>query len=288
MHAGRWTENKLLSEVTTFGVGGRARFFIEVDSAQDLSMALLESISKGIPYFILGKGSNVLFSDEGFPGLVILNKIIFFQSCEGVFDVGAGYSFSLLGTKTAKEGWGGLEFASGIPASVGGAIYMNAGANGKETAEHLRQVTYLTEKGDIQVYPKETLSFSYRHSSFQEMRGAIISATFALSKHSGAKENQLGIINYRKKTQPYSDKSAGCIFRNPEGEKAGALIEKCGLKGCKIGGAEVSSFHANFIVNKGGATAKDILLLIHRVQEVVQEKTGILLEIEVRLAPNAL
>jgi len=279
---------KSLSELSTFGIGGPARFFTTVQSVEELSSALRECHKQNLPFFVLGKGSNSLFDDKGFDGLVILNKINFCKWGEFFVDVGAGYSFSLLGTQTARKGWAGLEFASGIPGYVGGAVFMNAGANGTETCETLQEVTYVDEEGNIEILPKSTLSFSYRFSSFQKRKGAVASAKFALFSSEEARQKQLMIIDYRKKTQPYSDMSAGCVFRNPSSHSAGALIEKSGLKGFKMGGAEVSTLHANFIVNKGGATAKEVLELATHVKEVVKEKTGIELEMEVRYVPSSL
>jgi UDP-N-acetylmuramate dehydrogenase len=276
------SKDKKLSEVSTFGIGGLARWFCEVKTIEELKEALQEARQHNIPYFILGKGSNTLFHDNGFDGLVIHNKISFFKQNENRFHVGAGYSFSLLGVQTARSGWSGLEFASGIPASVGGAVFMNAGANGKETCQHLSDVTYITSAGEVITFSKEELVFSYRSSSFQSMDGVIAAATFVLDKNEGARKEQLAIIDYRMQTQPYGKKSAGCVFRNPIGKSAGALIEQCGLKGEKIGGAEVSTLHANFIVNEGGATAQDVLDLANFVKEKVYTKTGIELELEVR------
>ncbi len=281
--------NKPLSSLTTLGIGGPARFFLEVHSIAEMQEALLFSRRENLPYLILGKGSNVLFDDRGFEGVVIGNKIDFFENpSPGVFHVGAGYSFSLLGVQTARQKWGGLEFASGIPASVGGAVFMNAGANGAETCNHLSSVDYLDEHGELLVLKKEALLFGYRYSSFQNMKGAIVGATFTLVSLEEARSKQLEIIQYRKSTQPYSDKSAGCIFRNPLSAPAGMLIEKAGLKGVSIGGAQVSPMHANFIVNKGEATASDVVQLIALVQKTVKEKMDIELESEVRIIPYRL
>ncbi len=277
--------NKLLKEVSTFGIGGPARYFVEVASIPDMCRIIAYCSQMSLPCLVIGKGSNCLFNDRGFDGLVILNKIIFCKQEGARVDVGAGYSFSLLGVQTARKGWAGLEFASGIPASVGGAVYMNAGANGMETAHALKEVSYVTEAGELVLYPKEQLTFAYRTSSFQNMKGAIAAARFELTPSSEARQKQLGIVEYRSKTQPYGDKSAGCVFRNPEGGAAGALIEKCGLKGAKVGGAQVSHLHGNFIINTGDATAEDILSLADRVRKTVKMQTGIDLEMEVRCIP---
>ena len=284
----RIEEGRSLKELTTFGIGGPARYFCEVTSIETLSEALQHCHQQQIPFFILGKGSNTLFDDRGFDGMVILNKIFHMEQKGPIVEVGAGYSFSLLGVQTARKGWSGLEFASGIPGSVGGAIYMNAGASGGETFTTLSTVTFVDLFGEIHIYPKEALKWGYRHSSFQSMKGAIAAACFELTPSEEARKKQLSIVDYRTKTQPYGAMSAGCVFRNPAPQSAGALIEKCGLKGFRIGGAEVSGLHANFLINSGDATANEILALVHHVQEVVKEKTGTALEMEVRVIPYQL
>lgn len=277
------SSNRSLSEFSTFGIGGNVRHFLEASTIAEMEDALHFARVEKIPFLILGKGSNCLFSDQGFDGLAILNKIDFCEFQENRVHVGSGYSFSLLGVQSARKGLSGLEFASGIPATVGGAVFMNAGANGKETFDSLESVLYLHEDGSKKEYKKEELSYGYRTSSFQKMKGAILAASFVLFPDSNARPSQLKIIDYRLKTQPYKDKSAGCVFRNPSAEiSAGALIDRCGLKGLSIGGAKVSEMHANFIVNANGASSSDVLSLIRIIQEKVFEKTGIHLEPEIR------
>jgi UDP-N-acetylmuramate dehydrogenase len=278
----QFIEGKNLSELTTFGIGGPARYFTEVETVSQLQQVVAYCYQTKSRYFVLGKGSNVLFDDRGFNGLVILNKICFCEQTEGLFHVGAGYSFSLLGVQTARKGLMGLEFASGIPGSVGGAVYMNAGASGGETFQTLTEVTFVDEQGNVCVETKEKLKWGYRSSSFQETKSVIAAARFQLQPNPEARKKQLTIVNYRTKTQPYSAMSAGCLFRNPSQKAAGALIEQCGLKGYTLGGAQVSSLHGNFIINTGSATALDILSLARYVQTTVKAKTGIELEMEVR------
>lgn len=279
-------QERSLSELCTFGIGGPAEFFLEVHHIEQMQECMRFCSFNQLPFFILGKGSNCLFDDRGFKGLVLLNKIDFLEKRNsGIYHVGAGHSFSLLGTKTAREGFSGLEFASGIPGTVGGAVFMNAGANGKETCASLVSVDFVNEKGDLQNFLKEELEFSYRKSSFQEKKGAIVGVTFELTPQENARAKQIEIITYRKRTQPYSEKSAGCIFRNPHCGTAGDFIDRIGLKGLSIGGAQVSELHANFIVNKQKATAKDILSLIKMIQKKVKEEKGVDLESEVRIIP---
>ncbi len=274
--------DKPLSQLSTFGIGGPARFFTEVNQVEQLQALLHHCQDEQLPFLVIGKGSNCLFDDRGFDGLVILNKIAFCNWNFPIVHVGAGYSFSLLGTQTARKGFAGLEFASGIPGSVGGAVYMNAGANGAETCDTLMEVEFINQQGQLETLTRDQIDFSYRFSSFQTRKGAIASAKFRLQMCEEARKKQLGIIDYRTKTQPYSDKSAGCVFRNPKPHSAGALIEQCGLKGKHIGGAEVSILHGNFIVNKGGASARDIFELAELVKTTVKEKMGIDLELEIR------
>lgn len=279
---------KSLKSYNTFGIGGEAKQFITIQTIGQMGEIRRYINEKKIPFWVMGKGSNVLFDDRGFDGLIILNKIDFIEFEEGNLHVGAGTSFSLLGAKMARKGWGGLEFASGIPGSVGGAIYMNAGANQMETCDHLSAVGFIDQEGHFQEKNKEELTFGYRSSSFQGSGAIIVSGRFKLVKKEEAREKQLKIIEYRTATQPYVEKSAGCIFRNPEGDKAGALIEACGLKGKKVGGAEVSTLHGNFIINTGSATADDVMTLSRLIQQTIREETGKSLEMEVRRVPYRL
>jgi len=277
-------KNRFLSEFSTFGIGGPIGYFSVIETVTEMQEALQFCRKEQLPFFILGKGSNCLFHDQGFPGVVLQNKINFCHWEDPFVRVGSGYSFSLLGSQSARRNLTGLEFASGIPATIGGAIFMNAGANGRETFDSLHSVSYLHEDGKLVEYKKEDLSFGYRFSSFQTLKGAIVSAVFQLELGVDARKNQLQIIDYRKKTQPLKEQSAGCIFRNPgKGLSAGAIIEQCGLKGLTVGGAKISEIHANFIVNERQATAQNVLDLIQKIQEKVHDQTGIQLEVEIKV-----
>lgn len=279
----RFSTDRLLKEFSTFGIGGPIAYFASVTTPDEMKEGIAFAKGQLLPFLIVGRGSNCLFPDVGFPGVVLLNKIDFCNWRGNTVEVGAGFSFSLLGIQSAKRGLTGLEFAAGIPASVGGAVFMNAGANGKETRDTLASVSYLHEDGSLQTYSAQDLVFSYRKSPFQDKKGAILSATFALQPLSDARQKQLEIIERRMATQPLKDKSAGCVFRNPHTGSAGALIDRAGLKGLRCGGAKVSDIHANFIVNEGHATAQDVLSLVHVVQEKVLEQTGIALEMEIKV-----
>lgn len=282
----RIERNKSLKPFSTFGIGGEARYFVTVKTIEEMVELRRFLIEEQLPYLVIGKGSNSLFDDRGFDGMVILNKIHFIELKAGALYVGAGTSFSLLGAQMARKGWGGLEFASGIPGSVGGALYMNAGAGGSESADPLTSVIFVDSLGTLVERKKEALTFSYRNSSFHTLDAIIVAARFLLYRDPKARARQLALLAHRLKSQPYSEKSVGCIFRNPEeGAHAGALIESCGLKGRRIGDAEVSTLHANFIINRNAARSCDILALAELVKREVFEKSGYHLEMELRPLP---
>ena len=273
----KFLEQHPLKDYTTWGIGGPARLFCTVSTINEM----IEVMQTDERFLVIGKGSNLLFDDRGFNGLVILNEIDFLEQDDTTFFVGGGRSFSHLGAKTARMGYAGLEFASGIPGTVGGAVYMNAGAGGHETCDVLTEVHFV-DSYRLHVLPRKALSFAYRSSPFQTMRGAIVAAKFDLKPCLEAKKRQLDLINYRMKTQPYGEKTCGCVFRNPGDEGAGALIDACGLKGLQIGDIEVSGQHGNFLINRGQGRACDVLKLIAKIKQVVKEKKGIDLEIEVK------
>jgi UDP-N-acetylmuramate dehydrogenase len=275
-------QSRSLSEFSSFGIGGPIKSFVEVSTVEEMEEAFLIDM----PKIVIGKGSNCLFDDKGFNGLVILNKIDFCTWDKLEVTAGSGYPFSLLGVQTARKGLSGLEFASGIPATVGGAVFMNAGANGSDTSNCLKSVLYFDGENRKE-FGREELLFGYRISPFQKMNGVILSATFLLKPLLEARKTQLQIIDYRMKTQPLKEKSIGCIFRNPPSESAGALIDRCGLKGTLIGGAKISEIHANFMINHRGASAEDVKSLIRLVQERVLEQTGVWLEPEIRMIAYA-
>ncbi|GAQ81595.1 UDP-N-acetylmuramate:NADP+ oxidoreductase [Klebsormidium nitens] len=246
-----------------------------------------------IPTFVLGKGSNVLFDDRGFNGCVILNRVEFIEpGQENLFRAGAGVGFNTLGILTARLGFTGLEFASGIPGTVGGAVFMNAGAHGCETGDVVDSVEIVTAEGTSRTLTRDNgeLAWSYRTSPFQQMEGlaAIVAATFKLDKSGDARKRQLTFMDSRRQTQPITAKTAGCVFRNPGGGQpsAGALLDQLGLKGLSIGGAQVSEKHANFLVNTGSATCEDIRVLIDEVKKRVKEKTEVELHEEIRYVPH--
>lgn len=281
----KFEQDVCLKKWSTFGIGGKAKYFYRVVSITDLQDILHYCNQQRLRYLIIGKASNILFDDRGYNGVVILNKISFFQQYGNEVFVGSGYSFSLLGHKLSSKGLTGLEFAAGIPGTVGGAIYMNAGANGQETFQMLKEVTFVDETGEVRCLSKDQLEHGYRFSIFQKNQWGIAAGRFLLKPYIEAPLKKTLLMQQRQKTQPYRDKSAGCVFRNLETSSAGALIDRCGLKGYKIGDAEVSPIHANFIVNKASASAQNILDLIEHVSKIVYEKTGYVLEKEIKFIP---
>ncbi|XVF71634.1 hypothetical protein PTKIN_Ptkin12aG0054800 [Pterospermum kingtungense] len=277
---------KLLKDLSTWGIGGPCNYFVPVFNQTHLLSAVRYCHVHSIPYIIIGKGSNCLFDDLGFDGCVILNRIEFLERIEpGVYRVGSGFRFNHLGVLSCNEGFTGLEFAGAIPGTVGGAIYMNAGANGQETSNSIQNVEIVTTEGSFQTLDRVDLNFGYRSSPFQDMKdlAAIVAVTFRLQGSDSARKRQQELMKRRRITQPLGERSAGSVFRNPTslGVSAAELIDKTGLKGLSIGGAMVSHKHANFFVNVGGATSQDMLNLIAMVKDKVDMKFGVELEEEV-------
>uniref|UniRef100_A0A2N9ERM1 UDP-N-acetylmuramate dehydrogenase n=1 Tax=Fagus sylvatica TaxID=28930 RepID=A0A2N9ERM1_FAGSY len=222
----------------------------------------------------------------GFDGCVILNRIEFLESNEpGIYTVGSGFQFNRLGMQCSNEGFTGLEFAGGIPGTVGGATYMNAGANGQETADVVDRVDIIKNNGRFQTLNRIDLKFGYRSSPFQFMKdlGAIVAVTFRLQPSGSAKRRLQECLERRRVSQPIGERSAGSVFQNPPNLEVAAaeLIEKAGLKGFRVGGAMVSNIHANFFINSGGSTSQEMLDLIAIVKEKVDQKFGVQLKEEV-------
>jgi UDP-N-acetylmuramate--L-alanine ligase/UDP-N-acetylenolpyruvoylglucosamine reductase len=277
-----------LAEKTTMRVGGSARIYAEPATTEDLSALLKEAKARAIEIFILGRGSNLIIPDEGVEGLVISLSHPAWQTFEpmgnGRVWVGAGLRLKNLCGLATKAGMSGFEFLEGIPGSVGGALRMNAGAMGGWIFDVVEEVQLMTRDGDVRIVKKADLHVGYRHCN--ELEGAIalgallIQASPALSD---AIAKQIETYREkRQKTQP-REPSAGCVFKNPDGDSAGRLIDQAGLKGEKVGGAEVSAVHANFIVNRGNATSSDIIELVRRIRARVEQAKGVKLEPEVLL-----
>jgi len=285
---GKVKENERLDKYTTIKIGGPADIFVEPTSIDHL-VKVMDIVKKyNVPWRVIGRGSNLLVSDEGIRGIVIrLGRGMDHLTIEEEnIRVGGGYSVVALSTLISRKGLSGLEFASGIPGSIGGAVYMNAGAHGSDISKILTRARILFEDGTIEWLTNDEMEFSYRTSILQKKRpGIVIEAEFALQK--GEKEKIVEAMQknkeYRKETQPWDSPCAGSIFRNPLPHYAGQLIEQAGLKGYSIGGAKISEMHGNFIVNAGGATAKDVLSLIDYIKNVIKEKYNIEMETEVEI-----
>ncbi len=279
-----YRQNEPMRAHTTFKIGGEADIFIIPASPAALISAVKKCTELEIPYFILGNGSNLLVSDGGIEGAVISLAGINGISAEGEkITCGAGAMLSSVCLKALSLSLTGLEFAYGIPGTAGGALYMNAGAYGGQMADVIESAECLTASGEIKTLKKEDMRLGYRSSVFKKGGLIIISLTLALKKGDKAeiKAEMDELLNRRKQKQPLEYPSAGSTFKRPEGYFAGALIEKNGLKGLSVGGAQVSEKHAGFVINRGGATAADVKALIGKIQKKVFENDGVMLEPEV-------
>lgn len=277
-----------LAALTTFRVGGAAEWLAEPRSESELHDVLNWAAAYKLPMTVLGAGSNLLISDAGLPGVVIstryLRGIRWLE--QGRFWAAAGEPMVTLARLVAKRGWGGFEWAIGIPGTVGGAVAMNAGAHALSTADSLVEANLLDGQGQPLTLSAGSLQFGYRFSLVQQRRWVVTGATFQLEAGQDP-----GVVSgltqqyweQRRTTQPYDWPSCGSVFRNPVGHSAGWLIEQSGLKGFQIGGAQVAERHANFILNRGQATAADIHQLIAHVQAEVYRQWSVVLEPEVRI-----
>ncbi|MCZ0755526.1 UDP-N-acetylmuramate dehydrogenase [Anoxybacillus sp. J5B_2022] len=285
---GKVKENELLAHHTTIKIGGPADVFVEPDSSESLRKVMAIVRKHQVNWRAIGRGSNLLVSDDGIEGVVIkigegLDELVI--DGEEV-TVGGGYPLIKLVTVISKQGLSGLEFAGGIPGSVGGAVYMNAGAHGSDMSRIVKKAQILFPDGTIEWLTNEQMEFSYRTSVLQTKRpGICLAAVLQLKK--GEREEIVAAMqknkDYRRDTQPWNYPCAGSIFRNPLPNYAGKLIEEAGLKGYAIGGAKISEQHANFIVNTGNAKAKDVLDLISYVKRTIHQLYGIHLETEVEI-----
>ncbi len=274
-----------MNKHTTFKIGGNADAYIKVNSLSKLSAILKECRQSEVDYMILGNGSNLLVSDEGIKGAVIRLDGDFRQITlidDTIIYCGAGASLAYLCKFALKCGLTGLEFAWGIPGTVGGAVFMNAGAYDGEMKQVVHSVSHISPEGEIGRTEKENLEFGYRTSVYRSNNMIITGVTLKLEKGNPdeIRRKMDDFLERRSTKQPLEYPSAGSVFKRPEGAFAGALIEQCGLKGKMCGGAQVSEKHAGFIINKSNATAKDVRNLISEIQSTVSEKTGYNLECE--------
>ena len=283
---GTYKENVSLKTLTTYKTGGNARLLVFPNSTESLIEILSFIKENNIKYKVFGNGSNILASSKEYNGVIIkLTELKSLKQDGENIKVEAGYNFALLANSVSREGYSGLEFACGIPATVGGAVYMNAGAYLSDVSNVLEKVDILDENLEVKTLRNEDLDFSYRHSIFMEKDWIILKAYFKLKK--GNKEEIINLIEDRKRrrleSQPLEYPSAGSVFRNPEGNYAGKLIEDSNLKGYTHGGGQISDKHANFIINKDNATAEDIKYLMDKAKEEVKKNYGVDLKIEQEL-----
>ena len=277
-----------MSKHTSFKIGGSASLFI-TPSDDDALINLLEKCAQeNVRTYILGNGSNILVSDEGIDAVVISmcrDEDQIQVSDDGIISCSAGVSLMKVCRTALKNSLSGLEFAYGIPGSVGGAVYMNAGAYGGEIKDVIVSCKAVSRDGVVTEFKKEDMLLGYRTSVFNSNDYIILSAKFRLiaDNPDNIKSRMDDFMNRRKTKQPLEYPSAGSVFKRPEGYFAGALIEECGLKGKRIGGAEVSVKHSGFIINVGSATADDVMKLVEFVKETVKKEKGVELEPEIRI-----
>ncbi|WP_110112920.1 UDP-N-acetylmuramate dehydrogenase [Bacillus sp. CGMCC 1.16541] len=288
MNIGKVLKNEPLSNHTTIKIGGPADLLVEPDTIEHLQQVMSIIRKHNVKWRAIGRGSNLLVSDEGIRGVVVKlgNGLDHLEVNNETVRVGGGYSLIKLTTMLTKQGLSGLEFAGGIPGSVGGAVYMNAGAHGADMSHIVTKAHILFEDGSMEWLTKEELDFSYRHSILQAKRpGVCIEAILDLKQ--GKREEIVAVLqknkDYRRETQPWNYPCAGSIFRNPLPQYAGQLIQEAGLKGYAIGGAKISEQHANFIVNAGGATALDVLQLIDHVKKTIKNQFDVEMHTEIEI-----
>lgn len=278
--------NESMKKHTSFKVGGNAKYFITATHVEDIKSVLKLAKEEKIKLFILGNGSNVLFKEEEYNGIVLQVKLDNMKIENNIITVEAGVKNAIIARKLLEEELSGFEFAAGIPGTIGGAIRMNAGAYGGEMKDIVTSVTYLDyETLQIKEITNEECNFSYRHSIFCENKNVIVSTTLKLQKSNKTEiETKMNeYIESRKEKQPLEYPSAGSTFKRGKDFITAKLIDECGLKGYKIGGAQVSEKHAGFIINKQNATATDIIELIEYIKKTVYEKTGNMIELEIEI-----
>ena len=279
-------KNELLKRHTSFRIGGPASFLMLPQDGEEVSAALHFAQAHKLPIAVIGAGTNLLALDKGFNGVVIKTAGLKEINLKGNRVVaGAGVLLPQLINWCMKKGLGGIEFLAGIPGTVGGAAVMNAGAWGKGIGNYIEQIKAVNPKGKEKIFEKKELRFGYRRSFLQGSNYLILEVRLRLKKKNRQKIKQevAGYILQRKANQPLGIPNAGSIFKNPKGDHAGRLIELAGAKGMRIGDAQISNKHANFIVNLGEASARDVIKLITRVQRLVKEKFKIELEPELKI-----
>lgn len=284
---GKVSANAPLAGLTTYKLGGPARYLVIVDDEDDLRLASRLASEEGLPLVTLGRGSNVVVADEGFPGVVVRPGpgLSWWEPAgDAAIHAGAGMPLPMLARETSRAGRGGLEFFTGIPGSVGGAVRMNAGCHGSETAEWLLEARVFDQAtGEASERTPADLAMSYRHTNLTDEH-FVLSARFRTVARdpADAEETIREITRWRRQHQPGGTLNAGSVFKNPPGDSAGRIIDQAGLKGMRVGGAEVSDRHANFFVAHEDATAADLQRLVVEVQRRIREETGVELVPEIR------
>lgn len=279
-------KNVVLAPYTTFKIGGPAQYFFAAKSSAELIDAVSWAKKNKMPYFILAGGSNILISDQGFKGLVILNRSSDCRRVENKVICSSGLKLGQLIAFCAKNNLSGLEFLAGVPGTVGGAVFGNAGRPDLGIGNFIKSVKVLTKAGQLKTLSQKECRFNYRQSRFQKSNEIIIEVVLAFEPGRPAEiaAKIKEAVSLKKKVQPLEYPSAGCIFKNPAGDKsAGWLIEEAGLKGKKIGGAMVSEKHANYIINTGGAKAEEVIILISLIKQKVRTKFKIQFQEEIKL-----
>ena len=280
-------EDEPMSRHTTFRIGGPAALMALPRTVGEVKAAVKAARALGVEPFFLGNGSNLLVADGGYPGFVVKLAGDFDQIREvnRGLEAGSAVLLSRLSNALLGRGLTGLEFAGGIPGSVGGAVTMNAGAYGGEIAQVLESATFLDESGEVRTLPASECGFGYRKSIFSDRKCLILKARFHLEQGDPAaiRARMEELAAKRREKQPLEYPSAGSMFKRPPGHFAAALIDQCGLKGLTVGGAQVSEKHAGFVVNRGGATCNHVLELVRQVKEEVLRQTGVELEMEVKV-----
>jgi UDP-N-acetylmuramate dehydrogenase len=282
------SQDEPLASRTSFGIGGRADFFVEMSRPQGIEEAIDGCVERGIPYLLLGAGTNLLIADAGVEGLVlrVVNREHHVDGRQ--VRAGAGLKMMRLARIAADAGLRGFEFAIGVPGTVGGAVYQNAGCWGKELREVLVEVEGYMPGAGTKTWKPADLQFGYRTSALREgglKGGLVVEAKFQLERGDGeaAKALMAKLTKERNETQPIKTKNCGSVFKNPPGDSAGRLVQAAGLKGAREGNAVVSSLHGNFIVNEGGATTVEVRRLIERIQLEVRRRFNLELETEVEM-----
>ena len=274
---------------TTFRIGGPADCFLQLEDEEQLRKVRRYLDLAGVPFFVLGNGSNLLVDDAGYKGVVLQTgqkmSQITVQGCHIIAKAGA--TLRQVANAALEHGLTGLEFASGIPGTVGGGVVMNAGAYGGEMGQVVTQVCVVSREGELMELDNDTMEFAYRNSVIRGSAFTVTQVTFCLERgdREAIRARMEELAARRREKQPLEYPSAGSTFKRPEGHFAGGLIEQCGLKGFRVGGAQVSEKHAGFVINTGGASCTDVLALIAHIQDVVYRETGIRLEPEVKIVP---